>query len=80
MLFEVVAIDDTDSTVEIQYFDGTIAEVEMDAWLTSGFQPAEPPEDFSGSLDMENEDSGLETEVAGHQEWADPLDFLDRAE
>jgi hypothetical protein len=52
----------------------------MDAWLTSGFQPAEPPEDFSGSLDMENEDSGLETEVAGHQEWADPLDFLDRAE
>jgi hypothetical protein len=55
-LFEVVAIDDTDSTVEIQYFDGTIAEVEMDAWLTSGFQPAEPPEDFSGSLDMENED------------------------
>ncbi|KPK59359.1 MAG: hypothetical protein AMJ59_11360 [Gammaproteobacteria bacterium SG8_31] len=80
VLFEVVAIDDTDSTVEIQYFDGTIAEVEMDAWLTSGFQPAEPPEDFSGSLDMENEDSGLETEVAGHQEWADPLDFLDRAE
>ena len=59
VLFEVVAIDDTDSTVEIQYFDGTIAEVEMDAWLTSGFQPAEPPEDFRGSLDMENEETAV---------------------
>ena len=46
----------------------------------SGFQAAEPPEDFTGSMDMEAEDSGLETEVAGHQEWSDPLDFLDRTE
>ena len=79
-LFEVVAIDDRENTVEIQYCDGTIAEVEMDAWLMSGFQAAEPPEDFTGSMDMEAEDSGLETEVAGHQEWSDPLDYLDRSE
>ena len=79
-LFEVVAIDETDNTVEIQYFDGTIAELEMDTWLTGGFRAAEPPEDFTGSLDMEAEDSGLDTEVAGHQEWTDPLDYLDRAE
>ena len=29
-LFEVVAIDDQDQTIEIQYFDGTVAEMELD--------------------------------------------------
>jgi len=80
VLFEVVAIDETDGTIEIQHFDGTIAEVEMEAWITSGYLAAEPPEDFTGSLDMEAEDLGLDTEVAGHQEWADPLEYLDQAE
>lgn len=80
VLFEVVAVDDREGTIEIQHFDGTIAEVEMDTWLTRGFRSAEPPEDFTGSMDMENDDTGLETEVAGHQEWSDPLDYLDRAE
>ncbi len=80
VLFEVVAIDDEDGTIEIQHFDGTISEVDVEAWITSGYVAAEAPEDFTGSLDMEAEDSGLDTEVAGHQEWADPLEYLDRAE
>lgn len=78
-LFEVVAVDDTDGTIEIQCFDGTIAELEMEVWLTGGFRDAEPPEDYTGSMDMETADTGLDTEVAGHQEWPDPLDYLDQA-
>ena len=31
-LFEVVAIDDQDETIEIQYFDGTVAEMDFDSW------------------------------------------------
>ena len=31
-LFEVVAIDAADATVEIQYFDGTIEEIDFDSW------------------------------------------------
>ena len=79
-LFEVVALDDADGSIEIQYFDGTIEEVEMDVWHQGGYKTAEPPEDFSGSLDMESEDTGLDTEIAGHQEWKDPLEFLEKAE
>ena len=30
-LFEVVAIDDQDQTIEIQYFDGTVTEVDFDS-------------------------------------------------
>ena len=43
-LFEVVAIDDIENTVEIQSFDGTNTEGEMDASLIIGSQAAEPPE------------------------------------
>ena len=62
-LFEVVAVDETDGTIEIQYFDGSVA-----------------PEDHSGSLDIEPEDYGVELSIAGHKDWADPLDYLDQAE
>ncbi|MGH8327740.1 MAG: DUF6763 family protein [Steroidobacteraceae bacterium] len=31
-LFEVVAIDDDDATVEIQYFDGTVEEMDLEDW------------------------------------------------
>ena len=68
------------SALEIQEFDGTIEEVENEAWLVSAFVRAAPPEDYSGSLDMEAEDTGLDTEVAGHQEWTDPRDYLDKSE
>lgn len=78
-LFEIVAIDEADSTIEIQFFDGTVAEVDLEAWYQSHFQPAEAPEDYSGSLDIEPEDC-VEIERVARQEWADPLDYLDQAE
>ena len=78
-LFEIVAIDDEDGTIEIQFFDGTVAEVDLEAWHQSRFQQAEAPEDYSGSLDIEPEDC-VEIERVAKQEWADPLDYLDQAE
>lgn len=79
-LFEVVAVDEGDGTIEIQYFDGTVEEVEFEAWYDSRLTPAEAPEDFSGSMDMEPEDVGREVEPTPHKEWADPLQFLDQSE
>src|SRR6187399_395542 len=31
-LFEVVALDDDDGTIEIQYFDGTVEEMDVEDW------------------------------------------------
>ncbi len=65
-LFEVVAIDDDDETIEIQYFDGTVAEIDFDAWneqlLDDLIDAADAPEDWSGSVDMEAEDFDREFE------------------
>ena len=56
-LFEVVAVDDAEGTVEVQYFDGTVEEFELDDWhaqcSAGDIEEAEPPEDWTGSVDID---------------------------
>lgn len=71
-LFEVVAIDDADQTIEIQYFDGTVEEMDIEDWETQDeenrLEEVEPPEDWSGSVDVDNES---EREARGSDEYDD---------
>ena len=57
-LFEVVALDDDDGTIEIQYFDGTVEEMDVEDWEAQwedgALESAEAPEDWSGSVDVES--------------------------
>ncbi|MCG8434532.1 MAG: hypothetical protein MJA83_10915 [Gammaproteobacteria bacterium] len=78
--FEVVAIDEDDATVEIQHFDGTVEEIDFDTWSEVSMEMIEPPEDWSGSLDIEREDYGVDLSDGPNEEWDSPLDYLDRAE
>lgn len=78
--FEVIAVDDEDGSIDIQHFDGTVEEIDFDAWEESEFLPADPPEDYSGSLDIERDDYGMDLDRAAVRDWSDPLDFLDQAE
>ena len=80
--FEVVAIDPDDRTIEIQYFDGTIEEIELDDWREDEIESTEPPEDWTGSVDVEPEDTEneYEAESTNSEKWGDPLQFVDRGE
>jgi len=81
--FEIVAVDDDDRTVEVQYFDGTVEEFDLDDWegqrANGEIENAEAPEDWSGSVDVEGVDeaptpnSGYEKD----QQMAGGLDGLD---
>ena len=77
-LFEVVAIDEDGGTVELQQFDGTIDEIDLEVWSDLLLVEVSAPEDWSGSVDMDPED------VAGRNEgdmpagFHDPLEFLDK--
>jgi hypothetical protein len=77
-LFEVVAIDDQDESIEIQYFDGTVAEMDFDAWNEQLFDhmldAADAPEDWSGAIDMEVEDLDREFEDNVRTAWSVPQD------
>ena len=76
-LFEVVAVDEDSETVEIQRFDGTIDEVEIERWPNLMLIEVSPPEDVSGSLDMDPEDLGDVSEADAKNGYQDPLAFLD---
>jgi hypothetical protein len=58
-LFEVVAIDEDTATIEVQYSDGTVEELELgdwkEQWKSGALESAEAPEDWSGSIDAEGE-------------------------
>jgi hypothetical protein len=59
-LFEVVALDEDDGTIELQYFDGTVEEMDLEDWnahwLDSEIEVAAAPEDWTGSVDVDTED------------------------
>jgi hypothetical protein len=73
--FEVVAVDDKDHTIEIQHFDGTVEEVDLEGWREMAAEPIDAPEDWSGSMDVDDDDLPEDEEV--RQNFDDPLDFVD---
>jgi hypothetical protein len=76
-LFEVVAIDEKQHTIELQHFDGTIEGLEIEMWQDIDIEPAQAPEDWSGSVDIDIEDLP-EPDGSVRNGWHDPLAFLDR--
>ena len=77
-LFEVVASDEEDGTVEIQLFDGTIGEVEIENWTQMLLVEVSAPEDWSGSVDMDPEDYLGKKYSDMPNGFHDPLAFLDK--
>jgi hypothetical protein len=58
--FEVVAVDEDDGTVELQSFDGTVEEMDIEDWdsqfASREIEAADAPEDWSGSVDVDVKD------------------------
>ena len=79
-LFEVVALDEQDATVELQFFDGTIDEVELENWPTMLIERVGAPEDWSGSVDMDPEDYLGRESGDMPLGYHDPLSFLDKTD
>ena len=58
-IFEIVAMDEDENYIEIQYFGGEIDEMDFEAWNSSVVGSVEQPEDWSGPYDdLERDDLG----------------------
>lgn len=69
-------MDESDGTIEIQHFDGTLEESEPEDWLAMHAEPAEAPDDWSGSVDMGDE----EMQDIGHpllRDWQSEMELVD---
>lgn len=76
-LFEVVAVDEEDGTIEIQLYDGTIGEIEVENWPNMLIVEVSAPEDWSGSVDMDPEDYIGTRDNDIPNGFHDPLEYLD---
>jgi hypothetical protein len=78
-LFEIVAVDEHDGTIEVQFQDGAVAEYELEAWEAMDVRPADPPEDCYAPYDGQDKDHrGYD---AYHPPlWSSPLDDLEKTE
>ncbi len=75
--FEVVALDEDAQTIEIQYFDGEVEELDLDAWYELPIEAIEAPEDWSGPFDeLEADDLGYEEEEEVEEDISDEDDLL----
>lgn len=78
--FEVVGVDVRTEVLLVQHFDGTLEELDFDAWTELNARRVAPPEDYSGAMDMEAEDhDGLETDgCTRSSRWDNPLDHIEQ--
>lgn len=52
-MFEVVAVDDEDGDIEMQYVDGELSELDRDSWELLPLDLIPPPEDWAAPFEIE---------------------------
>ena len=76
--FKVTAFDEHTSTVEIQYFDGTIDEMGFDTWYGLDMERIEAPEDWTGPMDnIEKDDLNPVGTEMQREDWEAPYEEED---
>ena len=82
LTFKVVAIDESDESIEVQYLNGDIGEYDNDTWYNSTFDYIEAPEDWSAPFgEMETDDLGYsdtDKHAQPDQEDLNVADLLDQ--
>lgn len=74
--FRVLSVDEDAELVEIEYLDGDIEELDLDAWHEMDLERIEEPEGWAGSDDDddEDEDDEEEDEDEDDDDWDDDDD------
>jgi hypothetical protein len=76
--FKVTALDDHAATVEIQYFDGSIGELDLDTWYGLDIERIEEPEDWTGPMDnVEKDDLNPVGTEMRREDWESPYQEVD---
>ena len=77
-VFKVVAVDIDEDTIEIQYFEGEIEELDFETWKSLMLVPIPAPEDWSGPFDGVRSDDMGDTDSPMHpHNWSDPLNEIE---
>ncbi|MEJ2611056.1 MAG: hypothetical protein P8179_13470 [Candidatus Thiodiazotropha sp.] len=75
--FEVVAHDIAEGVIEVQFYDGTVEEYDLDDWEELEATPTAPPKDWAGSYDLSRDDYGVDLDQPAGNIISNPLDHLE---
>ena len=73
-------MEDQDGTIEMQHFDGTLEEIDPEEWVSARAESAEPPEDWSGSVDINEEDIPYNKYEPKFVDWHHHIETIDDIE
>lgn len=76
-IFKVVAQNIDEDFIEIQYFSGEIAELDLETWFSLHLKTIPTPEDSSGPFELSQEELGYDSEGHSSQNRADLLSYLE---
>ena len=76
-LFEVVAVDEYSGSIDIQYEDGDVDELDLDAWTQMIIVAAAQPEDWRSSFELSEEDRYFADDVYVPELTGDPFSAIE---
>ncbi len=76
-IFEVVASDEREDYVEVQYFAGEIEEFDLETWYELDLKRIPAPEDSSGPYEASQDEMGYSDETIHPEDWSGPLAELE---
>lgn len=79
-IFKVVAYDEDDQAIEIQYLDGEVEEYDLGTWSELPITDIAAPEDWRSGFELSQEDAEDPDDPIRPDEWSDTVDQLESAE
>jgi hypothetical protein len=76
-VFEIVALDVDEGTIQAQYLDGEITDFDIEAWALMALSPAAEPEDWRCAFELDPETSVDSDSVAHPLQWGSPLNRIE---
>ena len=71
--FTVVAFDQDDGLLELQYENGDLEEIDLDAWYEMDIESVAMPEDWTLALDNMDEQEAAEMEQESYDDWDEEI-------
>lgn len=72
-MFTVVALDEQSGLLELQHYDGNLEEVAVVAWPDMDLELAAAPEDWTGPVEVEEDDTGYSETAMSSADWRESL-------
>ena len=77
LIFEVVAFDPEDGTIEVQHLDGQVEGFDVEIWRGMALGEVAPPEDWRSGFELSREDAADPEQPMQTAEWTESVDQIE---